>query len=184
MIHQMILKSIPIEDFIIKPIHLWDIQWLLLTSGDFATGHFNSMTVGWGSIGYMWRRPFVQVVVRPIRYTYEFMERYDTFTLCAFPKEQHAALQLLGTRSGRDMDKITSSGLTPIPSEKIAAPGYEETELIMECRKLYWDDIEPEHFIDPEIEACYPGKDYHRIYFGELLSLRGVDKFLSSQNSI
>jgi flavin reductase (DIM6/NTAB) family NADH-FMN oxidoreductase RutF len=173
----MTLKPIPFEEFMIKPMHLWDIQWLLLTSGDFAEGRFNAMTVGWGSIGYMWRRPFVQVVVRPVRYTYEFMEKYETFTVCAFPKEQHAALQLLGTKSGRDMDKITASGLTPAASETVAAPAYAEAELIMECRKMYWDDFNPEHFIDSTIDANYPRKDYHRIYFGEILSIRGVEKF-------
>jgi flavin reductase (DIM6/NTAB) family NADH-FMN oxidoreductase RutF len=175
--NKMALKPITIEDFIIKPMHLWDIQNLLLTSGDFTAGHFNAMTVGWGSIGYMWRRPFVQVVVRPVRYTYEFIERNDTFTLCAFPKEQRAALQLLGTKSGRDLDKIAASGLTPIASEKITAPGYAEAELILECRKLYWDDFKPEHFLDPDIEARYPNKDYHRIYFGEILSMRGTETF-------
>jgi flavin reductase (DIM6/NTAB) family NADH-FMN oxidoreductase RutF len=171
------LKPIAIEKFAIKPMHLWDVQYLLLTSGDFAAGHFNAMTVGWGSIGYMWRRPFVQVVVRPVRYTYEFIERYPTFTVCAFPKEQHAALQLLGTKSGRDLDKIAASGLTPVTSEKVAAPAYAESELVLECRKMYWDDFNPEHFLDPEIEARYPNKDYHRIYFGEIVSMRGTEKF-------
>jgi flavin reductase (DIM6/NTAB) family NADH-FMN oxidoreductase RutF len=173
----MTLKSISIEEFVIKPMHLWDIQSMLLTSGDFVEGRFNAMTVGWGSIGYIWRRPFVQVVVRPVRYTYEFMERYETFTVCAFPKEYHAALQLLGTKSGRDMDKIAASGLTPVASETVAAPAYVEAELIIECRKMYWDDFNPEQFLDPEIDANYPRKDYHRFYFGEILSLRGVERF-------
>ncbi len=173
----MILKPINIEEFVIQPIHLWDIQWLLLTCGDFNEGQINAMTVGWGSIGYMWRRPFVQVVVRPVRYTYEFMERYDTFTLCAFPKQYHAALQLLGTKSGRGGDKIAEAGLTPVASTLIAAPGYVEAELVLECRKIYWDDFHPEHFIDIGINANYPRKDYHRIYFGEILSVLGDEKF-------
>ncbi|HSQ40390.1 MAG TPA: flavin reductase [Anaerolineales bacterium] len=173
-------KPISIEEFMIRPMHLWDIQWLLLTSGDFFEGRFNAMTVGWGSIGYMWRRPFVQVVVRPIRYTYEFMERYDTFTLCAFPKKYHSALQLLGNKSGRDGDKITEAGLTPAASIKIAAPGYAEAELILECRKMYWDDVHPEHFPDLRIDANYPDKDYHRIYFGEILYVLGDEKFVKN----
>ena len=71
------------------------------------------MTISWGSLGVMWGRPFVQVVVRPQRYTFEFMERYQTFTLCAFPRQYHQALSLLGTKSGRDGDKIAEAGLTP-----------------------------------------------------------------------
>jgi flavin reductase (DIM6/NTAB) family NADH-FMN oxidoreductase RutF len=171
------LKLIPIEEFIIRPIHLWDIQWLLLTFGDFVEGRFNAMTVDWGNIGYMWRRPFVQVVVRPIRYTYEFIERYDTFTLCIFPKKYYPALPLLGNKSGRNGDKIAEAGLTPSASTKIAAPAYAEAELILECCKMHWDDFHQEHLLDPGIDANYPRKDYHRIYFGEILYVLGNKKF-------
>lgn len=169
----MPLESIAATDFIARPMHLWDIQSLVLTCGDFARQQFNAMTVGWGSLGYIWRRPFVQVVVRPVRYTYEFIEKYDTFTLCGFPRQYQAALQLLGTKSGRDGDKISEAGLHPAASTKIAAPGFTEASLIIECQKIYWDDIDPQHFLNPEIEAHYPRKDYHRIYYGEILAIFG-----------
>jgi flavin reductase (DIM6/NTAB) family NADH-FMN oxidoreductase RutF len=169
----MARKQIPFDQLFVKTHHLWDKQWLLLTSGDFAADQFNAMTVGWGSLGTMWGRPFAQVVVRPIRYTYEFMERYDTFTLCAFPERYRKALQLLGTRSGRDGDKIAAAGLTPIASTQVAAPGFAEAELIVECRKIYWDDLDPVHFLDPDIERNYPHKHYHRIYFGQVVALYG-----------
>ncbi len=167
------LLHLQTEKFTSKPFHLWDVQSMLLTSGDFAKDHFNSMTVGWGSIGYIWRRPFVQVVVRPVRYTYEFMEEYDTFSLCAFPKEYKSALQLLGTKSGRDGDKIKESGLTPVECKVISAPRFAEADLVLECRKIYWDDLEPNHFLDSEIDNNYPRKDFHRIYFGEILAIFG-----------
>ncbi|MBW2059532.1 MAG: flavin reductase [Deltaproteobacteria bacterium] len=166
-------ESIPVEKLLLKPHYLWDHQWALLTSGDFAKGEFNSMTVGWGSLGTMWGKPFAQVVVRPIRYTYRFMEQYDTFTLCTFGEDYRKALELLGTKSGRDGDKIAESGLTPIASTRVAAPGFRQAELIVECRKIYWDDMEPGHFLDPHIEENYPQKDYHRIYFGEILAISG-----------
>ena len=67
--------------------------------------------------------------------------------------------------------------LTPVASTKIAAPAYAEAELILECRKMYWDDVHPEHFLDPGIDANYPRKDYHRIYFGEILYMLGEEKF-------
>lgn len=169
----MARKQIPFDQLFVKTHHLWNKQWLLLTSGDFAAGQFNAMTVGWGSLGTMWGRPFAQVVVRPIRYTYEFMEQYDTFTLCAFPERYRKALQLLGTSSGRDGDKIAAAGLTPIASTQVAAPGFAEAELIVECRKIYWDDLDPVHFLDPDIERNYPHKHYHRIYFGQIVALYG-----------
>ena len=165
----MTRQPIPIEEFVVKPQHLWDVQNLLLTSGDFAKGHYNTMTVGWGSLGVMWGMLFAQVVVRPTRYTYEFMEQYGTFTLCTFPKEYAPALELLGSKSGRDGNKIAESGLTPIASTQVAAPSFAQAELVLECRKIYWDDMTPAQFLDERIERRYPRKDYHRIYFGEIL---------------
>ncbi|NQT40714.1 MAG: flavin reductase, partial [Planctomycetes bacterium] len=139
----MTAQSIPLDQLQARVHDLWANQWLLLTAGDFSTGHFNTMTVGWGSLGTMWGKPFAQVVVRPVRYTFEFIEQYDTFTLCAFGPSHRPALQLLGTRSGRDGDKIADAGLTPTASTEIAAPGFAEAELTLQCRKIYWDDMKP-----------------------------------------
>jgi len=173
----MTRRPIPVERLIVGPQHLWGSQHLLLTSGDFAQGHFNAMTVGWGSFGVMWGMPFVQVVVRPVRYTYEFMERYDTFTVCAFPEEYSQALELLGSKSGRDGDKIAETGLVPIASTRVAAPSYAEAELALECHKIYWDDMENAHFLDTRMEEKYPRQDYHRIYYGEILAVSGEEKY-------
>jgi flavin reductase (DIM6/NTAB) family NADH-FMN oxidoreductase RutF len=171
-------KQIAFADLTLRSIHLWDRQWLLLTAGNFAQGRFNTMTVGWGSLGTMWGRPFAQVVVRPSRYTYQFIEQHEAFTLCAFSEVYRPALQLLGTRSGRDGDKVAQSGLTPIASTKIAAPGFAEAELILECRKIYSDDMRPAQFLAPDIDANYPARDYHRIYFGEILAILGTASYV------
>lgn len=168
----MTLKQIPIEKFTHSPVDLWSNRWLVLTAGDFAKKEFNAMTIGWGSFGVMWRKPFVQVVVRPTRYTHEFMEKFDTFTVCAFPEKYRKALTLLGTKSGRDGDKINETGLTPIASTSIAAPAFAEADLIIECKKMYWQDMDPSHFLDKTIEDNYPKNDYHRIYFGEILGIQ------------
>lgn len=173
----MVRRPIPIEKFIARPQALWGSQWPVLTAGDFAAKRFNSMTVGWGSLGLMWGIPFAQVVVRPHRYTFEFMEAYETFTLSVFPEKYRPALQILGSTSGRDGDKIAASGLTPQASTKVAAPGYAEAELILECRKIYWDDMDCSRFLDPRIEKNYPKKDYHRIYYGEILAVYGAPSF-------
>jgi flavin reductase (DIM6/NTAB) family NADH-FMN oxidoreductase RutF len=167
----MPLTAIDPNQFIVKAVDIWDNPGMLLTSGDFETGHFNTMTVGWGSLGVMWSKPFVQVVVRPTRYTYGFMERYDSFTLCAFPRTNRKALSFLGSRSGRDSDKIKEAGLTPIASTVVCAPAFAEANLIFECKKMYWDDFHPANFLKPTIEKNYPLKDYHRIYFGEIVRL-------------
>ena len=172
------LNPIAADHLLIRAHQLWSVQWLLLTAGDFAAGTFNTMAVGWGSIGTMWGKPFAQVVVRPGRHTRTFMDKYDTFTLCAFPERYRPAVKLLGTRSGRDGDKITESGVTPVAASRVAAPGFAEAELVIECRKIYWQDIHPANFLDPVIDKNYPQKDYHRIYFGEMLAVTGTDDFL------
>ena len=76
-------NPIAFNDLLVRAHQLWSEQWLVLTAGSFAEGRYNAMTVAWGSFGTMWSKPFAQIVVRPSRYTREFMEQYDTFTLCA-----------------------------------------------------------------------------------------------------
>ena len=135
------------------------------------------MTVSWGSLGEMWNVPFAQVVVRPQRYTAQFIEKYPTFTLCAFSPKYRAALNLLGSKSGRDGDKIAESGLTLMAAAKVAAPVYEQAELAIECRKMYWQDLDPSHFLAPGIARNYPEKDYHRMYFGEVVAGTGSEHY-------
>ncbi len=170
-------KPIDIKDFTIQPYSFFEVDWLLLTSGNFAAQEYNAMTISWGSLGVMWGKPFAQVVVRPVRYTYEFMERHDSFTLCAFPARFHKSLSLLGTKSGRDGNKIAQAGLTPIAAQKVAAPAYDEAGLIIECRKIYWQDMDPAHFLSPETMKNYPSSDYHRIYFGEIVAIEGTEQY-------
>ena len=161
-----------IKEFCTNIFKQWDDYWLLLTSGNFQTGRYNAMTVAWGGFGIMWNLPIAMVVVRPSRYTYGFINDFDTFTLCGFPKEYRKALSLLGSRSGRDGDKIAASGLTPIENPVVPAPLFEEATLRISCRKIYYSDFIPEHFIDDRIENLYHGTDYHRMFYGEILNIQ------------
>ncbi len=170
---------IPFKNLRLNSLHIWDKQWFLLTCGDFDSGDFNTMTVAWGSFGTMWHKPFAQVVVRPVRHTFSFLERYPTFTLSAFTRDHKKALGILGTKSGRDGDKITETGLTPQASKLVGSPCFAEADLVVECRKIYWDDLEPTRFLDPEVGTEYPEKDYHRIYFGEILAVEGDPRYAS-----
>ncbi|MCK4464493.1 MAG: flavin reductase family protein [Bacteroidales bacterium] len=174
------MKSIPINEFVVKVNDLWLNQWFLLTSGDYKKKHYNTMTVAWGYFGAMWNKPTAVVVVRPTRYTFEFINKYETFTLCAFDTNYNDDLLLLGTKSGRDGDKIAETKLTIMSSQKVPAPSFREAELIIECKKIYWDDFKPENFLDHSIEKNYPKKDYHRFYFGEIVEILGIDKYLNT----
>ncbi len=170
-------KEIAFQELRINALDIWPNQWFVLGSGDFLCGEFNAMTVSWGSMGVFWRRPFVQVGVRPQRFTYEFMENIHEFSICAFPPELKKSLNFLGTHSGREGEKIVRSGLHPLAAKRIAPPVFMEAELIIECRKMYWEDVKPSNFFDPDIDKDYPGQDYHRLYWGEIVYIEGTDKY-------
>ena len=104
------------------------------------------------------------------------MEQFDTFTFSVFPPEFRSVLELLGTKSGREMDKINGSGLTPIASTRVSSPSFEEADLIFECRKMYFDDYDPARFLAPFIRSMYRD-DYHRMYFGEIQAAMGGERY-------
>ena len=169
-------QPIDIKDLVLPSLSTWNNGWFLLAAGDFEAGKHNCMTVAWGSFGTIWERPIATVAVRPTRYTYEFMEAADDFTLTQFGEEHRGIISDLGTRSGRDMDKINDSGLTPIAASKVASPAYDEAELIVECRKIYTQDLDPARFGADYIEPMY-NNDYHRIYWGEVIAVSGTAKY-------
>jgi flavin reductase (DIM6/NTAB) family NADH-FMN oxidoreductase RutF len=125
----------------------------------------------------MWKKPMAMVVVRPQRYTYEFMEEYPDFTVCHFPPQRSESLVYCGSHSGRDVDKIEECGLTPIPSTTVGSPGFDEADLILECSKMYFDDLKSEHFLAGFIAENYPAKDYHRLYLGEIKAAFGTGDY-------
>jgi len=166
--------DIPLESLSILPVSLFDRKWFLLAAGDYQSGDYNCMTVSWGGLGVIWNKPLALVVVRPTRYTFGFMEKSGGFTLCSFPEAHRKKLSYCGSHSGRDGDKAKAAGFTPIASRCVAAPSFDEAELILECRKTYFSDLDPGHFLDPSTEMHYPAKDYHRMYFGEILAASGT----------
>jgi len=171
---------IAFERLQLKIFDQWDNHWWVLTAGDFQQGKYNAMTVSWGALGIMWRRPFALVVVRPSRYTFELLNAYPDFALCALSEKNRPALEYLGSHSGRESDKLKAAGLTPQAATKIAAPLLAEAELCLECRKMYFDDFQPEKFLDNQIDKLYPRRDYHRCYYGEVLAISGIAKYRST----
>lgn len=145
-------------------------EWMLITAGTMET--WNTMTASWGAMGELWFKPVVFTFFRPQRYTLEFVEREPLFTLCFFDAKHREALNFCGSHSGRDCDKAKETGLTPFE----VAPGavaFKEARLILVCRKLYFQDLEPANFLDTGIEKNYPKKDYHRMFVGEVLQAMG-----------
>ena len=143
--------------------------WALLTAG--VPGDMNTMTVSWGSVGSLWNKSVATVYVRPTRYTYEFMEKYDCFTISFFPEKHRPALALLGRESGRDGDKIAKAGLTPVTFGNGVTFAEAKTTLL--CRKLYAQDMDPSQIPQDVLNRFYPeGETFHRIYIGEILEIQ------------
>lgn len=142
-------------------------QWMLITAGD--KDSYNTMTAAWGGFGFLWNVPVTYIFIRPQRYTYEFTEKYDQFTLSFFEKKYKNILSYCGTHSGKDVDKAAETGLN-IQQTDSGNIYFEEAKLVVECSKLYTDDIKPEGFNDRLINRNYPNKDYHRMYIGKILN--------------
>jgi hypothetical protein len=174
-------NEISLDEFVTQPYGLFSQKWFLLTSGDFETRHYNTMTIEWGSIGKVWGAPLVQVFVRPSRYTFQFMEQYESFTLSCLPEGYRQALLLLGSKSGRDGDKIAEAGLTPMAASCVASPVFAEAELTIECQKMYWDDVNPERITDKEAASWYVRlPEPNRIYYGRILSIQGTSQYCTN----
>ncbi|MDR2358766.1 MAG: flavin reductase [Prevotellaceae bacterium] len=142
-------------------------DWMLITAG--TQEKFNTMTASWGALGHLWNKPVAFCFVRPQRYTFEFTEAQDCFTLCFFDEQYREALQICGTLSGRDVNKVEKAGLTPriLESGNVA---FEEARLIIECRKIYADFFDAGKFTTGEIASrIYPTNDFHKMYIGEIL---------------
>ena len=167
------MNSVEPSEFVTRPFAQFDKGWFLLTGGDFAA-KWNTMTVSWGFAGTMWGKPVVAVVVRPTRYTREFLDARAEFTLSAFPEKYRRALTICGTKSGRDCDKMALTGLTPVASETVKPPTYKEANLVLECRTLYRQPMTEASFIDrAPFEKWYASADdLHIVYIAEVLAVR------------
>jgi len=140
-------------------------NWMLVTAGDRVK--VNTMTASWGGLGEMWNRAVAFVVIRPQRYTKEFVDAQETMSLSFYPEGYREKLSYLGTASGRDEDKIAKAGLTLQFAGE--TPYFEEADIVMVAKKLYCDQYKPECFFDPQMNGIwYPGNDHHHLYICEI----------------
>ena len=146
-----------------------DEEWFLVTAGNEEA--FNTMTASWGGMGVLWHRMVTFVFVRPQRHTFQFMEQNDFYTLSFFTEEYREMLRLCGTKSGKNIDKVKETGLTPALTEN-GAVYFQEARLVLECKKAYAGPLTENNFLIPEIPAeVYPTKDFHKMYIGEILNV-------------
>lgn len=165
------LQKIDVSSLKINPMDMIAHEWMLVTAGNQERG-YNTMTASWGHLGSIWGhgggKPTSVIFVRPQRYTKEFVDREEYYSLTFFPEEYKKALGYLGSHSGRDGDKVAAVGLTPVFDERTT--WFAESKLVLICRKLYRAPITEEGFLDRQVlEDAYPRRDFHDMYVGEIV---------------
>ena len=142
-------------------------EWMLITAGD-GEG-CNTMTASWGGLGIMRGEPCATAYIRPQRYTKEFVDGQEYFTLSFFDPEYRPQLALCGAKSGRDVDKVKECGFT-VEFTPEGAPMFAQARLTLVCRKLYAQDMDPKAMPRWVLDKWYPNEDYHTMYIGQIVT--------------
>ncbi|MBQ3928574.1 MAG: flavin reductase [Clostridia bacterium] len=141
-------------------------EWTLITAG--SKDKLNTMTASWGGVGVLWNKNVVFSFIRQSRYTLEFIDNNDYYTLSFFGGHKMEELIFCGRNSGRDVDKIKETGLIPVFDER--APFFEQAELVLICKKLYKQTMTSDSFIDKSLaEQNYSDNDWHEVFVGEIV---------------
>lgn len=151
-----------------NPFQMIGQQWMLVTAG--TVEDCNTMTASWGGVGIMWGNPVATCYIRPQRHTKKYLDEQDCFTLSFFGEEYRKALQLCGSKSGREMDKIAACGFTMTQGEG-GAPYMEEAELVLVCKKQYAQPMAAEFLTEGDAvdQRWYPNHDWHTMYIGQIV---------------
>lgn len=138
-------------------------EWMLICAGD--KEGYNMMTASWGFMGEMWGNDTAIAMIRPQRYTMEFVEKNDYYTL-SFYGDNKDIHKICGSMSGRDVDKTALTGLTPVFSDNTVY--FEQANLVLICKKQYLGELKEEGFIDEDPLKWYKEKDFHKMIFGKI----------------
>ncbi|MGL4453242.1 MAG: flavin reductase [Sarcina sp.] len=156
------IQPIELKESVFKLI---GTDWMLITGE--KNRQVNTMTASWGGLGIMWGKEVAFIVVRPQRYTKEFIDNDGIFTLTFFDESYKKELKYLGTVSGKNEDKISKSGLTISHIEN--NPYFEEGKLVLSCKKLYSQYLTANNFEDKTLPSkWYPNEDYHEMYIAQI----------------
>lgn len=144
-----------------------DKEWALLASGSMED--HNAMTISWGGMGTLWFKPVVTVYVKPLRHTYEYMEKNEYFTVSFFDESYRKALMFYGSKSGRDYDKDKETGLEAVKLDDTVM--YKQAKTTLLCKKIYFNDLDPENMPEDIVKANYTSEKPHRMYIGEVIRI-------------
>lgn len=143
-------------------------KWMLVTAG--TENSLNTMTASWGGLGMLWNAPMATIYIRPQRYTKQFIDQQEYFSLSFFPDDQRENLALCGAKSGRDIDKVSACGFT-VCTGAAQTPYFDQANLVLICRKRYQAPLDAQALPNDVKEKFYPEKDYHTVYFGEIVEV-------------
>lgn len=153
------------EKFDQSPFRIIGHDWMLVTAK--KADKVNTMTASWGGLGVMWAKNVSFIVIRPQRFTKEFIDSSEQFSLSFLDGSFKKQLGYLGAVSGRDEDKIGKTELTV--SYDNGVPYFDEAKTVIICKKLYSQEYKPECFIDTELDSkFYPDSDHHTLYISEI----------------
>jgi flavin reductase (DIM6/NTAB) family NADH-FMN oxidoreductase RutF len=144
-----------------------------IKSGAFLTvragDRLNTMTIGWATLGFCWKKPVFMVAVRDSRHTFTIIEDAEDFTVSIPAGNKKEEIMYCGTKSGRDGDKFAACGLKTLPGQKAVSPVIDVPGIHIECRIVFKSAMDPTHLAE-DYASLYPEKDYHTLYFGEILA--------------
>lgn len=162
------MKEINYKEMQFNPFNLIGGDWMLVTAGNQQSG-CNTMTISWGHLGCLWGHndPTAVIYIRQSRFTKQFVDAEPYFTLSVMDSSFKKQLAYLGSTSGRDEDKITKAGLTPVYADD--AVYFKEAKMVLVCRKMYAQEFNKEGFVYQEtLDQCYPQGDFHTMYVGKI----------------
>jgi len=148
-------------------LKLFDKEWALVAAG--TKESFNMMTISWGMLGTIWSRPAATVYVRTSRYTHDFMDREDMFTVSFLPEDMRDTLVLLGRESGRDIDKMHVKGLEL--ADRNDAIVFKNASVTLVCKKLFKQRVDSKNIPADILERYYNGAAEHDMYIGEVVDV-------------
>lgn len=164
----MPLHEISPQQLYNDPFSMLSKDWMLITAGNIDK--VNTMTASWGGFGFLWNKPVAYIFIRPERYTRQFLDMNQTFSLTFYTEEYRKTLSYFGSISGKEEPKIRNANFNTAFIHD--TPYFEEAHTILICRKLYCQNLTPSSFIDKEI--CiknYPSEDYHLMYIAEITNI-------------
>ncbi|MFP4058478.1 MAG: flavin reductase family protein [Candidatus Brocadiia bacterium] len=130
----------------------------------------NTMTIAWALMGFFYHdHPLVAVAVKPARYSFELINAVPEYVVSVPTPHLAKAVAYCGRVSGREGEKFSAAGLSPVPSVHVRPPSIAECPMNIECR-VYHAERPPHGLLTPE-HRQEPVEDQHTIYFAEVLGV-------------